>query len=337
MANELALQMLRSKAIDASGIDYLLGDIEDGSRPAQVILRAYEQCLMQLLRGANWDFARKTAPLVLLADATGNIPRSVYTVVPVPCIYAYGYPVDCVKARFIPWNQATQNPGIPSGNITTGFTVQGLPQSPPGTPPVGGLGNPQLTGQRIRPARFVVATSANYPATPDSVDTIGASPTGRTVILTNVQSAFLIYTQLVLYPSQWDPLFRAALVSYLASEIALPLAADKKFGMAMRRDNIAVAKAEDRTGPDKRRQRRASTRPICGSIGWPRAGPAARADGETIMPMAEGRLCRGAAGGTPVASQTARPTRGPRSWPFLSSKQRFPPARSHLIYSAVST
>lgn len=232
---------IAQQSLDASGVDYLLGDIEDGSRPAQVLLRAYEQCLMQLLRGANWDFARKTTQLVLLGDATGNTP-GVSTIVDVPWVYAYGYPVDCVKARFIPWNQPWQNPGIPPGNITNGFTVQGLPQSPPGTPPVGGLGNPQLTGQRIRPARFVVATSSNYPATPDSVDTIGASPTGRTVILTNVQFAFLIYTQLVLYPSQWDPLFRAALVSYLASEIALPLAADKKFGMVMRRDNIAVAK-----------------------------------------------------------------------------------------------
>jgi hypothetical protein len=234
---------IAQQAIDASGSDYLLGDIEDGSRQAQVILRAYQQCLMQLLRGANWDFARKTEQLTLLADATGNTP-DVGTIVPVPWVYEYAYPIDCVKVRFIPWNQPWQNPGIPAGNITNGFTVQGLPQSPPGTPPNTGLGNPQLTGQRIRPARFVVATDSNYPADAKSIDVPGVSPAGRTVILTNVQFAFLVYTQLVLYPSQWDPLFRAALVSYIASEIALPLAADKKFGMAMRRDNIAVAKSK---------------------------------------------------------------------------------------------
>jgi hypothetical protein len=48
----------------------------------------------------------------------------------------------------------------------------------------------------------------------------------------------------MLYPSVWDPLFRAAFVSYLASEIALPLSADKKFGLTMRAQNIAVAKAK---------------------------------------------------------------------------------------------
>ncbi len=224
------------QAIDASGVDYLLGDIEDGSRPAQVLLRAYQQCLMQLLRGANWDFARKTSQLTLLADATGNTPN-VGTLVPVPWIYSYEYPIDCMKARFIPWNYAVQNPGTPPGNITP-------PAAP--APTMTGLGNPQLTGNRIRPARFVIATDANYPPPSGSVtwEVQGVSPQGRTVVLTNVQNAVMIYTALMLYPSVWDPLFRAALVSYLASEIALPLATDKKFGLAMRAQNVAIAKAK---------------------------------------------------------------------------------------------
>ncbi len=222
------------QAIDASGTDYLLGSIEDGSRPAQVLLRAYQQCLMQLLRAANWDFSRKTAPLELLADATGNT-AGVSTLVAVPFVYAYAYPPDCCKARFIPWNQASQNPGIPPGNIVP-------PASP--APIVTGLGNPQIGSGRIRPAKFVVATDSNYPPPSGSVtwETQGVSPAGRTVILTNVKDAVLVYTALMLYPSTWDPLFRAALVAYLASEIALPLSQDKKFGLAMRQQNIAVAK-----------------------------------------------------------------------------------------------
>ncbi len=224
------------QAIDASGTDYLLGSIEDGSRPAQVLLRAYQQCLMQLLRGANWDFARKTAPLELLADATGNT-AGVGTLVPVPWTYEYAYATDCVKARFIPWNQATQNPGIPPGNIVP-------PASP--APIVTGLGNPQIGSGRIRPARFVVALDSNYPPPSGSVtwETQGISPAGRTVILTNVKSAILVYTALVLYPSQWDSLFRAALVSYLASEIALPLSQDKKMGLALRAQNIQIFKSK---------------------------------------------------------------------------------------------
>jgi hypothetical protein len=226
---------IAQQAIDASGVDYLLGDIEDGSRPSQVILRAYQQCLAQLLRGANWDFARKTTQLTLLADATGNTP-AVGTIVPVPWVYEYEYPQDCCKARFIPWNYAL-NPGPPSGNIVP-------PNS--SSPIVTGLGNPQLTGNRIRPARFVIAMDSNYPPPAGSTtwEVQGVSPAGRTVVLTNVQNAFLIYTSLVLYPSQWDPLFRAALVSYLASEIALPLAQDKKLGLTMRAQNIAIAKSK---------------------------------------------------------------------------------------------
>jgi hypothetical protein len=225
---------IAQQAIDASGVDYLLGDIEDGSRPSQVILRAYQQCLSQLLRGANWDFARKTAQLTLLADATGNT-ANVGTIVPIPYVYEYEYPTDCVKARFIPWNQPWQNPGIPAGNIT--------PPNP-SSPITTGIGNPLIGSGQMRPAKFVVATDSTYPPPAGSAtsDVQGVSPAGRTVILTNVQFAWLIYTQLVLYPSQWDPLFRAALVSYLASEIALPLSADKKMGMAMRRDNIAITK-----------------------------------------------------------------------------------------------
>ncbi len=223
------------EAIDSSGTDYLLGDIEDGSRPGQLLLRKYQQCLMQLLRGANWNFARAQRPLELLADATGNTPN-VGTLVPVPFTYLYAYPTDCMRLRFIPWN-GLQSPGLPPGNIT--------PPNP-AAPTVTGLGNPICSNQQIRPARFVVATDSNYPPPSGSVswEVQGVSPAGRTVILTDVQSAIAVYTALVIYPSLWDPMFRAAFVSYLASEIALPLAADKKFGLAMRAQNIQIFKAK---------------------------------------------------------------------------------------------
>jgi hypothetical protein len=220
------------QAIDASGADYLLGDIEDGSRPAQIALRAYPHCLEQLLRAANWDFARKQANLTLIADATGQTV-GVGNVVPVPWIYEYGYPSDCVKARFIPWNPLQTTP-IPAGNITPPN-----PSSPPTT------GTPNLVGNRIRPARFLVATdptAAYLPTPPVPYDQPPLSPQGQTVVLTNVQNAVLIYTALMQYPAVWDPLFRAALVAFIASEIALPLAQDKKVGVTMRAQNIMIAK-----------------------------------------------------------------------------------------------
>jgi len=62
------------------------------------------------------------------------------------------------------------------------------------------------------------------------------------VVLTNVPQAYLIYTALVLTPSEWDTMFREAMVAYLASEIALPLTKDKKAGLAIRAQQIAIAK-----------------------------------------------------------------------------------------------
>lgn len=222
-----------NQALDAAGVEYTLGNMEDGSRPAQVLLRAYRQCLMQLLRAAHWDFARKTAPLVLLADATGNT-ANVGTLVPVNWTYEYEYPIDCMKARFVPWNYQNINGGIPPNNIQT-----------PQVPLMTGLGSPPSSLLAIRPARFTIATDYNYPPPAGSItwEVQGVSPASRTVILTNAQNAQLVYTSLILYPSIWDPLFRAAFVSYLASEIALPLwvSKDKNFGLKIRGEQIKIA------------------------------------------------------------------------------------------------
>lgn len=225
---------IANQALDAAGVDFTLGDLEEGTRPAQVLLRAYGQCLRQLLRGCNWDFARKQAPLTLLADSSGQTPN-VGTMVPVPWLYSYAYPTDCSKVRFIPWNQANQTPTVPPVNI--------VPQNS-NSPVVTGLGQPPLSNVRIVPARFTVATDPNFTAAPGSNwwESQGQSPQGNTVILTNVQNANLIYTVTAIYPSVWDHQFRAALVSYLASEICLPLHKDKKLALALRPQLIATTK-----------------------------------------------------------------------------------------------
>jgi hypothetical protein len=223
---------IAAQVLDAIGANYDLGDISEGSREAQVILRSYGQCLRQLLRGANWDFARKSAPLLMLADRTGQTPN-VGTVVPSGYTYEYAYPQDAMKIRFIQCNHQSPGSTFPTGNISI----------PPSIPTVSNLG-PSGLGSRPRPARFVIATDSNYPASPGSLtwDTQGEGPNSRTVILTDVKEAHATYTALILYPSQWDSLFRAALVAYIASEVALPLSADKKFGLAIRGQQIQIAK-----------------------------------------------------------------------------------------------
>lgn len=219
-----------SQVLDAIGSDFVLGDISSGSREAQVLLRAYLQCLQQLLRSANWDFSRKTTPLLMLADRTGQTPN-VGTVVPSGYQYEYAYPTDCMKIRFISQHH-NFTAAIPSGNIQIAANTPLMPNLGPGFP-----------GAHPRPARFVIATDSNYPV-PNGGQGLaqGVGQSSRTVVLTDVKDAHATYTALILEPSQWDSLFRAALVAYLASEVALPLSKDKKFGLAVRGEQIQIAK-----------------------------------------------------------------------------------------------
>ena len=224
------------QAIDACAVDFELGDIEQGGRVANVLLRAYGECRAQLLRGAPWDFARQQNPLTLLADGTGQT-ANVGTVVPGnQFIYEYAYPANCARIRYIPWYPFL-NPGVPSSNIAPGNSS---------SPTMTGLGSPPYIGQRIKPSRYLVTSDPNYSAVPDSSAMLvqGQSPQGNTVILSNVQYATCVYTYDAQYPSSWDHLFRAAMVAFLASEVALPLWADKdrKFGMQLRMQQIEIAK-----------------------------------------------------------------------------------------------
>lgn len=223
------------QSLDAIGSPVTIGDIEEGTRAAQVLLRAYWQCLRQLLRACHWNFARAQAPLLLLADASGNTPN-VGTQVIAPFQYEYAWPIDGMKGRFLPYNLPT-NPGAPAGNIV-----------PPnaGAPLMTNFGQQPIVGARLRPAPWLEATDTKYPVPAGQItwETQGVSPQGRTVILTNVQNAMFVYTRLMLYPSNWDVQFRAALVAYLASEVALPLwiEKDRKFGLELRGQQIAIAK-----------------------------------------------------------------------------------------------
>lgn len=224
-----------NEALDAIAWPEVLGDIEDGSHQAQVALRKYQNCLKEILRCATWDFARKEAPLLLLADATNNT-ENVGTSVPRGWIYEYAYPNDCIRMRFIPadyQNPATQ---VPADNVSIAQT-----------PLVSG-GNTLIPVRQVIPTRFLIATDPNNLPSMNPIpwDQPGISPAGRTVILSNVKNAVGVYTSLMLYPSLWDPLFRAAVVAYLASEIAMPLwsKTDRKFGMICRNQQLDIVRAK---------------------------------------------------------------------------------------------
>lgn len=220
-------------ALDAIGSKYTLGDIEDGTLAAQVCLRAYPECRKRLLRGAHWQFARKQQALSLLADATGQTPY-VGSTVPLPWVYEYAYPIDSVAVRFIPYTPSS--PASPPGNYAI-----------PTTPLAGGLQNTLLLGSRLRPGRFLIARDVNYPPKPGQQFELvqGVSPQGQTVVLTNIQYAICVYTSDVIWPSEWDILFRDAMIAYLAQTIAIKpgiIDGGMHAALEVRQQQIAITK-----------------------------------------------------------------------------------------------
>lgn len=227
-------------ALDACGINVQLNDIEQGGREANVLLRSYGEGVRQILRAAPWAFARKQVSMVLLADASGATPN-VSSVVPggyaSQFLYEYSYPIDCARIRYVPGN-VNSVPGTPAGNIT--------PPNP-NLPLLPGIGT-ALWQQRAVPTRFLVTNDPNIvaPAGSNAQFQQGQSPIGSTVILSNVQNATLVYTFNCLYPSLWDHLFRGALVSYIAQDVAVALWAsrDPKMGLQMRAQQISITKGK---------------------------------------------------------------------------------------------
>ena len=233
-----------NRSLDAAGSELTIGDLEEGTAEAQRALRQYAPTLKQMLRCAHWGFARQESPLKLLADATGATPN-VGNLVPTPWIYLYAIPIDMMNARWVPQGRGTFPPNnAPPGNIV-----------PPNNqlPLTSGIGYPPSYNLGNRPARFLIATDSNYPGVNTSGqpwgqntawwETQGIAPNARTVVLTNVPHAHLVYTALIVYPTLWDSLFEEAFVAALAARLALPLNKDKKLGMALRQENIGIAAA----------------------------------------------------------------------------------------------
>jgi hypothetical protein len=232
-----SVEMVCNQALRAAGVDFTIGSIQEGTKPAQECLLHYYDTMKQLLRAAHWSFARKDAPLQLVAAAGGFATDSagntivVNSLVPSGFLYSYNYPTDCLLVRYVPANSWNVNPPIPTGNIVPSDNT---------APPIAGLTSP-IGNSRPVPTRFLITNDPNYVPPGTSNDTPGISPIGQTLILSNVQNARSIYTFEASWINLWDDLFRNAMVASLATQLAMPLASDKKFGMTMRKDNIAIA------------------------------------------------------------------------------------------------
>lgn len=243
---------LANRALDAIGVAASIGDLQEGTREAKVLLRQYGPCMRQLFRGCHWNFSRREVELVMLQDATGftqqqqianGIPNTVGpgTIGMRPWVYSYRWPPDAVKVRFLPEPWAQTSGSVPPGNITT---------NPAGTPLFTGQSN-MATARQV-PRRFLVTNDVipnltgqqyEFNQVADTSTTMGQGLDTQTVILCNHQFAIAVCTMLITYPDQWDPLFQEAFVAMLAERVAMSLVPDRKAAIAVRDTQIKIAMA----------------------------------------------------------------------------------------------
>lgn len=202
-----------NEALDEIGIAEI-GDLYEGSRPAIVARRNYDVTLRAMHAAAPWNFARKQNQLNMIGDVSGQWDTN--TNVPVPWSYMYEWPSDCVHARHI---------------IAIDAYALNASGAPMAAPPAWN-----------RPAPFLV-TDMPIPNTGDSWSLVeGHNPDSTKVIVTNQLGAILVWTGLIQYPDAWDVLFRRAFTAALAARLALPLIEDKKVAIAIRNDQLRIAK-----------------------------------------------------------------------------------------------
>lgn len=179
-----ALQSLNEQSNEAFQINLLLGSTRD-----------------DLLRGAHWNFCRKTAQLSLLKSAPGtpenpNTATCWTSAFPAPpWRYEYSYPSDCLKMRSLArqWQYG--------GGAGGGYAY-----------PVGFGGG---GGGDQRTQRFIVATDQD------------ANDNPITVVLCDANKAIGVYTAQIINPDNWDSNFQQCVVAALAGRLAMPLTGDK--------------------------------------------------------------------------------------------------------------
>jgi hypothetical protein len=195
---------IANRALAAIGTRSTISSFTEGSNESNNVSLIYAPVRQQLLRAAQWNFAKATAVLSLLKAAPGTPENPISTATtwvaatmpPPGWAYSYAYPQDCLAMR----------KAVPNLYITT--TVSAVPIFPSGatsTPPYW-----------IAPGqKFEVATD---------FDTSGNFVN---VVLTSCEGAIGCYTRDISVETLWDADFTEAMVSALAGKLALSLTGDK--------------------------------------------------------------------------------------------------------------
>jgi hypothetical protein len=158
----------------------------------------YQTQVDATFRSAHWNSARKQAGLTLLAAAPGtpeNAANPSLPVPPIPWLYEYAYPSDCLKIRFLfPLPSAAATGQVP---LMTGIGT--TCRAPPETslPFVIDIDTDQ-DGNQIK------------------------------VILTNAPRAQGVYTARIANPDLWDQALQNAVIGTLSAWLCMPVSGDEK-------------------------------------------------------------------------------------------------------------
>jgi hypothetical protein len=201
-----------NRALSMMGTQTQISSFDDGSNEATQCGLWYDELRQQLLRTAQWGFARGQGPLTQIGDLDPD-GTSDY-----PFVFKYTYPPDALKIRYIlPQPPTTANA---SGLVT----------------PVGDASVVPFFPRPSRRWRFLIASE---------VDTYGNQ---TRVLLSNAANAIGVYTRDITNPDVFDPLFRQALTASLAFNLVIPLAGNvgmQKNFAALAEDAITKARVAD--------------------------------------------------------------------------------------------
>lgn len=201
----LSQVQIANLALDVIGTRSTIASLDEDSNEANAISRHWDNAVDCCLRSAHWNFARRQVALTLLQDGTQGQS------VPLPWLYEYAYPSDCVLFRqLMPTMQV--NPvtavGIPAPVVAYGPTP-----------------------------RVLVGTDLDING--NSIE----------VILTNQPQAIGVYTFRNSNTAMWDALFVEELAAYLGSRVCLALTGDTgRMRLAFQQAQLFEAQARAQNG-----------------------------------------------------------------------------------------
>lgn len=209
---------IANRALAAAGAREQITSFTENSQSAINCNLLFQPTFEELGRKAFWNCLRYQAPLTLLKAAQGTPENPDGTVLPIPpqpWLYEYLLPTDCLYVRYLRPTFTPQAGSVPI--FPTSSSVA-----------------PYVNEPRFE-IDFAVAT-----------DTVSGSLTK--VILTNLDTAQIVYTQNNPNPDFWESEFQAAMVASLAMYLIPPL----NLNMALlntqnkiAQDIIAVAQSRD--------------------------------------------------------------------------------------------